>query len=344
MIRVLVALTALLLAPVGASAATPPPAAASEAEINRLLSEIVAYSAPYQAAMSEAASLITLVIEGMDKAMTLSSAGADRATVDRDMDAWEAQLRATTASLQAHRDQLPAFPESTVERASRYAPSLKARVAGYREVRVNGLKEIAAAITFAQRMIAPTRKAAYGDAEAARDLSVEMVIGFKLILQAENAMLETGVSTGDPKHPQTALTRSVLAGNHGIELYFDYAIAVATGGPNDRAATAKAIRDRVAEVRLAAQDAVRLSAAMSAALEREPVPPNILGRMQKMLDSYRASSDVELTVAAALETVAGQIEQGRDTPESLQAAMTPADAAMDLRMKLQAERLALMKP
>lgn len=344
MIRVFVALAALLLAPVGASAATPPPATASEAEINRLLSEIANYAAPYQAAMSEAASLITLVSDGMDKAMNLANAGADRETVDRVMDEWEAQIRATTASLQAHRDQLPPFPEATIERAVRYAPSLRTRIAGFREVRTSGLKEIAAAITFSQRMVATTRKAAYGDPEAARDLSVEMVIGFKLMLQAENAMLETGISTGDPKHPQSALTRSVLAGNHGVEKYFDYVIAAATGGPNDRAGTAKAIRDSVAEARQAAQDAVRLSAAMSAALRREPVPPNILTRMEKILDSYRASSNVELTVAAALEAVADQIEQGSDTPESLQTAMAPVDAAIDLRMKLQAERLALMKP
>lgn len=344
MIRVLAALTALLLTPVAAAAATAPAPPMTEVEFNRLFSEIADYAAPYQAAMSEAGGLTTLVLTGIEKASTLSRAGADRATVDRAMDEWEAQLRAATASLQAHRDQLPPFPEATVERVSRYAPSFRPRIAGYREVRENSLNAIAATITFSQRIMAPARKAAHGDAEAARELSVEMVIGFKLMIQAENAMLETGIKTSDPKHPQTALSRSVLAGNHAIETYFDYAIAVATDGPIDRATIAKAIRDSVAEARLAAQDAVRLSATMSSALQHDPGPPNVLSRMRKILDSYRASSDVELTVAATLEAVANQIEQGRDTPEALQAAMEPVDAAIDRRMALQTERLMLMKP
>jgi hypothetical protein len=66
--------------------------------------------------------------------------------------------------------------------------------------------------------------------------------------------------------------------------------------------------------------------------------------MLKILDSYAASSAVEIGLVEVLEKVAALIAGGTNTPEALDAAVAPVDARIQRRMQLQADRIALLKP
>ena len=341
MLRILVLVAALVLAPAAASAAAPP---TQEAHFNRLLGELSNYAQPHQTALTEASNLVVLTIDGMSKAQALSEAHAGRQRVTREMDAWETALRASIDGLKARRDQLPAFPQQTFRDLVAMSPGLKGMDVAYRQVEAESRKSIEAAITFAERTIGPARLAAAGDQEAMTDLAVEMITGLKLVLISENAMLDITIASNQPKHPQTALARSIRASNAGIELYFDYEVAGLTGDHMDPKETAGKIRARVAESRQASSEIVRLASAMKAGLRVSGAPPAIIERLSRMLDTYKESSEAELALADTLERVAALIEQGEDSAEKLDAAIAPLDAAVERRTALQALRIELIKP
>lgn len=343
MLRILVLTAALLLAPAAALAA-PSGAPTSEASFNALVGRLADYSAAHQAAMTVASDLVMLTIDGMEKAQTLAEEGASAARVKSAMDARDAQIRAKIVTLQASKAALPPFPTDAFNRLTLLAPQFKGRAAAYAKVSVAAVKSIDAAIQFAERSLDPSRRAAGGDEDAMTDLAVELVTGVKLILLSENAMLDVAIAAGVPEHPQTALAESIRASNTGIAAIFDYQVATLSGERVDRALAAAAIRSSAAEARSAALKMLPLAKAMAAPVKRDLAGSETGVRLLKILDSYSASSAVEIGLVEVIEAAAALIEDGSNTPEALDAALAPVDARIERRLQLQADRIALLKP
>lgn len=343
MLRLLVLTAVLLLAPAAALAA-PSGAPTSGASFNVLVGRLADYSAAHQASMTIASDLVVLTIDGMEKAQALSEEGAGAARVTSVMDAQEALIRAKIGALQASRVALPPFPTDAFNRLALLAPQFKGKAGAYTQVSVAAVKAIDAAIQFAERSLEPSRKAAGGDEEAMADLAVELVTGVKLMLLSENAMLDVAIAAGVPEHPQTALAESIRASNTGIAAIFDYQVATMSGERVDPAVAASAVRTSAAEARAAALRMAPLAKAMAATLKRGGPYSETEVRLLKILDSYAASSAVEIGLVEVLEKVAALIAGGTNTPEALDAAVAPVDARIQRRMQLQADRIALLKP
>ena len=343
MLRVLALTTALLLTPVAAHAA-PASSSAAEAEFNVLLGKLADYSGSHQAALSAAADLIGLTLTGIEKAEALATDRAGRAEVNAEMDAWEAQMRANIDALNAAKAALPPFPTQTFERLALQAPSYRGKAGAYARVKVEALKAIDASIDFAQRSMGPARRAAGGDAEAMMEVAVELISGMKLILLSENAMLEVSIAAGQPEHPQTALAKSILASNSAAALILDYQVAIVLGEAGDPKVVGAAIRAKAAEARAAARQAIPLADAMGRAMRQSGAPSDIASRMLKILDSYTASSDVEVKIADALDAVAVMIEDQEQDSEKLDRALAPVEALTTRRLEIQAQRISLLRP
>lgn len=344
MIRILALVVALVLPPAAAAAAAAAPAtqAVAEARLNSLMAKLADYSAPHQAAMGEAGELVGLAITGMTTAQTLAEERAGQRRVTAEMDAWEAQTRARIESLRTKKDQLPPFPREAFIALTAMAPAFKGRESAYAQVQVESIRSIDAAIAFAERSLGPARKAAMGDPQAMMDLAVETIAGLKLVIMAENAMLDVSIAASPPEHPQTALARSIRASNAAMELFFDYEVASISGDPNDPARAAAGIRGKAEEARRSAREMIPLAAALAADLKKAQPSPTIM-RMNRILDSYRESSAVELELADVFERVADLIERGEDSQEALDAAIAPVDVRVNRRLELQAARLELLR-
>lgn len=343
MFRVLILAAALLLAPATVHAA-PAGAPSSEAEFNVMVGKVVDFSAAHQAALTAASNLVILSITGMEKALALSEERASEARVKSEMDAWEGEVRAQIAALDASKALLPPFPTQTFERLALLAPQYRGKGAAYSQVKVAALKSIDVSIQFAERSVDPARRAAGGDADALTDLAVELVTGLKLILLSENAMLDISIAAGQPEHPQTALARSIRGSNSGIALVLDYQVATGIGEPSDSKIAAAAIRAKAAEARAAALEMIPLAGAMAKGVSRAAGRTDTGIRMLKILETYKASSAVEVAVADVLDRVADLIESGEANGDKLEAATAPVEAQVARRQEIQMQRLNLLRP
>lgn len=325
--------------------ATPAPALArstSGSEASRLLGQMADYSQPHQAAMTEASNLVSYALEGMNPIVAANESRIERKTATGQVDEWAVNLQARVAALKAKRAALPPFPEATFRRLVELQPSLRGRVDDYRQVKVECLKTIDAAIAYAEAVIPLTRAAAAGDSEATEELVITTFVGTKLMLTAENAMLDVGIRAGEPNNPQTILARSVRASNAAFEVYLDYTIAELADAGGDPQTVAVEMRKHAATARAEAR---RVGAAAKGLepLFRATPDADLRGRMLQILATFDESSRVELEIADVLDAAADLIASGKVDDGQLDAVLARLDTPIDRRLQLQERRLSLLK-
>ncbi len=344
MFRVIVLAAIVALAPMSQAMAAAPPA--SVAEMNRLLAQVADYSAPHQAALVETSELISATIAGMDPIIAAGDTRIDSETTGRQVDVWAADLQVRIAALKARRAALPPYPKAVIERLLAYDPTMRSRVDSYRQVKVECEKAIDAAIAYAESAIPATRAAVGGDADALVELVVTTFEGMKLTLAAENAMLDISISSAPPRHPQTALARSIRNSNRAIEVYLDYLMASFATETPSAAASAKAAAE-MERLLATARTEAGLVASLAKALEPEmrAIPDAATrGRFLRLIATYEGSGKAELEVIAVISDAAAMLAAGKTDTDELDAALAKLDAPINRRLALQTQRLALLKP
>jgi hypothetical protein len=343
MIRAALLATALVVAPAGflarPASAAPAERSAQDAQLQDLLNQVTAFSAPYQAAMVEAGEVTTVAMEGMNRAIEMINSGATDAGW---VDVWEQDVKARSAALRARVPTLPAFPSALLN-LSGGEPNLDARMRAYERIGVQGKAVILTTANFVDGVLPLARKVANGDEAAVRPVAAKLLAGSRLMIASENAMLEVGIAAGGPEHPQSAVLRATLAGNDVLELLLTYHENALEDLPNDDAKLAAALRAKAAIIRAEAAAIPVYSKSLDDNLVTISDPATRT-RLRTVMKSYDENIVIEVALADGIDSLAAAIDKGENSAEAMDPLLSLMDEASVKRNEIQTRRIALMRP
>ncbi len=345
MIRSLLLAVLVLLTPAATATAQPAPRTVAEADafLQRLLSDIAAYSTPHTTLVVESEDLVLFAITGAETAVSLAEKGASRREAAAWADTWEAQAASRIAAIRARAEALPPFPEAAFQRLINLEPAFRTQLPAYRKVGVETRRLIDLCANYAESVAQAVRKAALGDADALDQLAIRIIHGTRLIIKAENAMLEVSIAATGDNHPQTHLARASLHGNLAILALYDLTVADMSGEVADRVAAVTTMRAEAEKALAAARDIERETAALDRRLAVGPQTETIT-RIRAAMATFRESSAVEVEIANLLRAAAASLEGGKPAATVLEQDIGGLEALVTRRIEIQARRLKILSP
>jgi hypothetical protein len=345
MIRSLLLAVLILLTPAATATAQPAPRTAAEADVflQRLLNDIAAYSTPHQTLVIEAEDLVLFAITGAESAVRLAERRASRREVAAWADAWEAEAASKVAAIRAKTEDLPPFPEAAFQRLIDLEPAFRSQVPGYRKVGIETRRLIDLCASYTDTVAETVRKAAVGDADALDQMVIRIVHGTRLVIEAENAMLEVSIAATGENHPQTHLARASLHGNLAILALYDLTLAALSGEDVDRATAVATMRAEAEKALVAARDIERDAAVLDRRMAAGPQTETIK-RIRTAMSTFRESSAVEVAIANLLRAAADNLEGGKAPAAVLEEDIAGLDALATRRIEIQARRMQILAP
>ncbi|MFZ5668236.1 MAG: hypothetical protein ACOY4K_01950 [Pseudomonadota bacterium] len=343
MFRSLLVALAIVLSPVAAAAADRGLSSPSEADafLQQVMAELSAYAGPHQSLVSDAEDLVLFGIDGVGKAAEMADRRARSREVKEWADAWEAEARAKIAAIRARQTQLPPFPEATLQRIAELDPSFRPRMAGFRHIGDETRESVDLCIAYLEGLVGSVRRAAGGDGDALASVAAHVMYGTRLVVEAENALLEVSIAVTGDEHPQNALARSSLHSNLAILALYDLIMADLAEEPRDAVATVATMREEAARSRAAALDIKRLAARMSAQFDGAPASMESIQKIRTALATYNDSSAVEVKVADLLEAAAAKVAAGKVPLDVMETDFAGLDPLFTQRVELQRRRIKL---
>lgn len=308
----LVLAAALIAAPITATpaVAAPPPVnkVDTEAEVGKVLGDIIAWAGGYNQLISESNDfsfeLIDVVAETVEDKRTGEEGRAW-------MTAWLAKADAEIARQRAALAALPPMPAELARRYGAMGPAAARQIEGFRTLPSITKGVIDGAATLLNRLRPLLIKAASGDAEAKFAVARQTVAGTVLALRNENAMLDLQVVMANrPDHPQIGLSKAAKASNEASIIVLEYMDRQANGEEPDPVAAGKAMQAKVAtgraEARTVWPNAQKLKAEFNTSLPAGPFRT----AFYTALDTFEESGRIELALADQLGRMADRLASG----------------------------------
>lgn len=335
------ALTVAPLTAPPALAAAPAARVDTEAEVMKLLGDIVAWSAPLNTLIGESNTLglemIDIVVEAAEPTRTGPEGRAW-------MEAWLAKADAEVARQRSALAALPPMPADLERRYRSLGPDGVRQVEGFMTLPgiVRGVVDDTDVLL--NRLRPLLLKAASGDEKAKLEIVRHTVSGTRLALRNENALLDLAIAVANrPDHPQVAVSKSVKATNQALGLALEYLERRLEDDLADPTAAGKAMQAQVAIGRAEAAKiwpyARKLKAEVLASVPAGPLKTALGGA----LDTYEESGRIELDIAAALGKIADRMVAGDADIDPDGAAFTDLEPLVNRRLALHARRVSLFQ-
>lgn len=319
-------------------AATRSAPAAVRAEVRRqteMVAQLAQASAPYAALIQEAEALADFDLKGVRKAEELLSNGTDADQVKAWIADWRPQAEARLADLQSHAAAAPPLPTALLAAFARLSPVSARQAHDIAGMPAASSKIVDDVATLTRTIEDELAKAVAHDPDSIRALAVSAIEGLNAEVGGETAYMKLSMSTGGERHPQTALSGSIVASNEASEALLDAMAAVLKGQTIDQKALAASVRGHCSQARTEARRIAPLAAAMRGQLAPlGSLSAAVQTRWYSAWDTYAESAQVEEAIAGQCDKIADQLDQG----------VSPAKAAQsaDQLQALAARRVALV--
>jgi len=324
----------------GAGFATPVQAAARGP--NADLAEISAYTAAQQQVVTDASGLISLLVQGIKTVGQFPQTAQGARDGKRWADAWGAQMLDRVQATKSWKSRLPPVPQAAFDRQlAGLSPEMRAL---YADMPARVEATMTSLISFVEKGVPLVQASAAGNDAARMGLAVEMFRGIRLMLDAERELLEGSISGMPANHPQSSLSKCMLANNRATAFYLDYLIAVVAGEAPDGLKLAASIRAQTAVVRTQAATTDRLAKGLIGELRRRTLVDPMTPRLIRMFETYDESTNVEVRVADFFDDVAVAMESGSLDLADNELRAAKIQGLSERRMALHAERLAAVRP
>jgi hypothetical protein len=334
----------LIVSPMAATPALAAPSTArldTEAEVMKLLGDVVAWSAPLNTLMGESSALGLEMVDVVSEAAEPTRTGPEgRAWIE----AWLAKADAEVARQKSALAALPPMPAELERRYRSLGPDGVRQVEGFKTLPgiVRGVVDDTD--TLLNRLRPLLIKAASGDETAKLQIVRHTLSGTRLALRNESALLDLAIAVANrPDHPQVAVSKSVKATNEALSQALEYLERQLNDEVVDPTATGKAMQAQLAIGRAEAAkiwpNARKLKAEMLAGL-----PDGALRTALSLaLDTYEESGQVELSIAGALGKIADPLASGDADIDPDGTAFTDLEPLVNQRLALHARRVSLFQ-
>jgi hypothetical protein len=172
-------------------------------------------------------------------------------------------------------------------------------------------KQLRASIDLGEEMVSLTEKAAAGDDQAARDLLLKRFDVAIVIMTGENTLIRTSNAMLTPGDPQIDIAEASVSTNLGMMALNLEQKRLASGEPANPQAAAEIRRYAAAALASAQQAPLDASGAKANLRSTEAFQGTAFAeRVQRALDTYAESGEVEAALAGILSKVADRLEHG----------------------------------
>ena len=337
-----IAAIAIVIALGGAPAAAEPPSRAEVQKETRLVAELAQASGPYAALIQQAEALTQFDLVSVRKAEELLSNGTDADQVKSWIADWRTQADAKLQELQAHLAAAPPIPPAVLSEFAHLSPASARQARDIAEMPAAASKIVADSAKLTDAIEDDLATAVAHDPASVQRLVVSTLDGMRGELDGEDAYMKLSMSTSGERHPQYALSQSIVASN---EASLDLLAAMEStlkGEAVDAKALAAGVRTHCTAARTDAQRVAPLAAAMRgqlAVLGRGA--PEVQARWYKAWDSYADSGQVEVSIADQCDKIADQLDQGVSAAKAAASADQLKPLADKRVALIEARRLAL---
>jgi hypothetical protein len=334
---------ALIAAPMSAGPvlAQPVNRVDTEAEVQKLLGDIIAWTTPSNTLMSESNAFALEMIDVASEAMEEKRKGREgRAWID----AWLAKADAELARQTAAAAALPPLPAELERRYRTLGPDAVRQMDGFKALPGITRDVIKESEVLLNRLRPILIKAASGDEDAKLEVASQMLSGTRLAIRNENALLDMAIAMANrPDHPQVALSRSAKATNEAMMMALEYLERQINLEDPDPVATGKAMQAKVTIGRQEAQkawpNARKIRAEFSVSLPEGPFRTNIF----TALDTMEESARIEVALADLLGRMADRLTAGEETIDPDGTAFEGIEPLVNRRAALYEQRINLFK-
>ena len=313
----------------------------TEAEAQKLLADVIAWSAPYNQVMADNNTFGLEMIDVVTEAMGPERKGPEgRAWIQ----AWLIKADAEVARQKTAIAALPQMPAELERRYRTLGPDAVRQVEGFKSLPGIARGVIDESETLLNRLRPVLLKAAAGDDSAKVEVARHMLAGTRLAIRNENAMLDLSVVMANRSdHPQVALSKSAKATNEAMMLALEYLERQINEEDPDPIATGKAMQAKVAigrqEALKAWPSARKIRGEFSVILPEGPFRTAIFSALDTMEESGR----VEVAVTDLLGKIADRLASGETDMDPEGKVFEGIEPLVDRRAALFEQRVNLFK-
>jgi hypothetical protein len=338
----LIAAIAIGIALGGAPAAAEPASRAEIQKETRLIAQLAQATGPYAALIQESETLTQFDLQSVLEAETLLSNGTDAGQVKSWVADWSTQADARLRDLQAHLASAPPVSPALLSEFAHLSPAFARQARDIAGMPAASAKIVGDSIRLTDAIKTDLITALAHDPESVQRLSLSVLEGMRGEIDGENAYMKLSMSTSGERHPQYALSQSIIESNEASVELLDAMEGSLKGEAVDAKALAASVRTHCAAARTDAERIGPLAAAMRgqlAVVGRQS--PDLQARWYKAWDTYGDSAQVEIAIAGQCDKIADQLDQGV-SPAKAAASADQLKPLADRRVALsEARRLAL---
>lgn len=334
---------ALVAAPMAATPvlAQPVNRVDTEAEVSKLLGDVIAWATPYGQVVGESNTFGLEMVDVVAKAMDEERKGQEgRAWIE----AWLVKADAEIARQRAALAALPPMPAELERRYRTLGPDAVRQIEGFKSLPgiAKGVIDESAALL--NRLRPLLIKAASGDQKAKIEVARHTLSGTRLALRNENAMLDlNAVMANRPDHPQVALAKSAKATNEALMVALEFLERMINEEDPDPVAAGKAMQAKVAlgrqEALKAWPNAQKIKAEFAVSLPAGTLKTSI----GKALDTIEESGRIEVQIADQLGAIADRLAAGDSDLDPDGTAFSGLEPLVERRAALYEQRVNLFR-